>query len=181
MLEALITSKTRVKMLLKFFLNSNSESYLRSLSQEFGESTNAIRIELNKFEQAGLLNSQLKGNKKLFRANTSHPLFSDIHNLILKHVGIDQIIDNVVNKLGDLEKVYLVGDFAMGQDAQVIDLIFVGGELNKQYLLKLVEKAEELIARKIRYLVFSAEEFNGYIRGYTGVEPLLLWEDRDII
>lgn len=165
-------------MLLKFFLNSSSEAYLRSLAQEFGESTNAIRLELNKFEQAGLLNSELKGNKKLFRANTGHPLFSDIHNLILKHIGIDQIIDNVVEKLGDLEKVFLVGDFAMGQDAPVIDLIFIGKDLNKQYLLNLVEKAEKVIDRKIRYLVFDMEEFDEYIRSYNGVEPLLLWENK---
>lgn len=165
-------------MLLKFFLNSNSKAYLRSLSQEFGESTNAIRMELNKFEQAGLLQSELTGNKKLFRANIRHPLFSDIHNLILKHVGIDRIIENVIEKLGELDKVFLVGDFATGQDAQVIDLFFVGDDINKQYLLKLVEKAEDMIDRKIRYMVFDKNEFDEYMSSYTGVEPLLLWEDK---
>lgn len=166
-------------MLLKFFLNSKSEAYLRSLSQEFGESTNAIRLELNKFEKAGLLNSEIKGNKKLFRANTKHPLFSDIHSLILKHVGIDRIIENVVEKLGKLRKVYLIGEFAKGQDAQIIDLIFVGDDINKQYLLKLVEKAEEMILRKVRYLVFNQQEFHDYVDNYNGVDPLLLWENRD--
>lgn len=166
-------------MLLKFFLNSKSEAYLRSLSQEFGESTNAIRLELNKFEKAGLLNSEIKGNKKLFRANTKHPLFSDIHSLILKHVGIDSIIENVVEKLGKLRKVYLIGEFAKGQDAQIIDLIFVGDDINKQYLLKLVEKAEEMILRKVRYLVFNQQEFRDYVDSYNGVDPLLLWENKE--
>jgi NTP pyrophosphatase (non-canonical NTP hydrolase) len=46
-LDALITSKTRVKMLLKFFTNGTSSAYLRGLAEEFGESTNAIRHELN--------------------------------------------------------------------------------------------------------------------------------------
>ena len=69
MLDTLISSKTRVKLLLKFFLNSNTRSYLRSLETEFGESTNAIRIEINRFEQAGMLSSELVGNKKMFRAN----------------------------------------------------------------------------------------------------------------
>lgn len=166
-------------MLLKFFLNSKSEAYLRSLSQEFGESTNAIRLELNKFEKAGLLNSEIQGNKKLFRANTKHPLFSDIHSLILKHVGIDSIIENVVEKLGKLRKVYLIGEFAKGQDAQIIDLIFVGDDINKQYLLKLVEKAEEMILRKVRYLVFNQQEFRDYVDSYNGVDPLLLWENKE--
>ena len=87
---------------MKFFLNTNSESYLRNLEGEFGGSTNGIRQELNKFETAGLLNSELKGNKKYFKANKLHPLFSDIHNLLIKHIGIDRIIDEVVDNIGNL-------------------------------------------------------------------------------
>ena len=88
MLDTLITSKTRIKLMLKFFLNTKEESYLRGLEEEFGESSNSIRLELNKFEKAGLLDSRSKGNKKLFRANTKHPLFPDIHSLLLKHIGL---------------------------------------------------------------------------------------------
>ena len=69
MLDTLITSKTRIKLLLKFFLNSNSSSYLRGLESEFGESSNAIRLELNKFEKAGLLTTTTNGNKKMFKAD----------------------------------------------------------------------------------------------------------------
>ena len=98
-LEALITSKTRIKLLLRFFLNSSSTSYLRDLASEFGESTNAIRLELNHLEKAGLLYSKMKGNKKVFQANLQHPLFDSIHQLILKHTGIDQIMDFVLEKL----------------------------------------------------------------------------------
>ena len=85
MLETLITSKTRLKLLLKFFLNSNSSSYLRELESEFHESTNAIRLELNRFEEAGLLQSQTKGNKKFYHANTDHPLYPDINSILLKY------------------------------------------------------------------------------------------------
>ncbi|MDD3011868.1 MAG: ArsR family transcriptional regulator, partial [Bacteroidales bacterium] len=117
MLDTLITSKTRVKLLLKFFLNSNNAAYLRSLSGEFGESTNAIRGELNRFEEAGLLESFLKGNKKMYQANVRHPLFNDIHNLLLKHTGIDQVIERILNNIGDLEQAWVVGDFAQGKDS----------------------------------------------------------------
>ncbi|MBT6836211.1 MAG: ArsR family transcriptional regulator, partial [Bacteroidetes bacterium] len=112
MLDTLITSKTRIKLMLKFFLNSSSSSYLRGLESEFGESSNAIRLELNRFEQAGLLASFLKSNRKYFKANTKHPLFRDIHSLLRKYVGIDEIIDSVIEKMGDVKEVYLTGDFA---------------------------------------------------------------------
>ena len=96
MLESLITSKTRIKLLLKFFLNSSTKAYLRGLESEFGESTNAIRLELNRFEKAGMLSSQNEGNRKVFSANTSHPLFPEIQNLLRKHLGIDQLIEDLL-------------------------------------------------------------------------------------
>ena len=78
MIDSLITNKTRIKLLLRFFLNTGSRSYLRGLESEFGESTNAIRLELNRFEEAGLLVSSMDKNKKMFQANRHHPLFDDI-------------------------------------------------------------------------------------------------------
>jgi len=177
MLETLITSKTRIKLLLKFFLNSNSSAYLRNLENEFGESTNAIRIELIRFEKAGLLKSWYKGNKKLFKANTLHPLFSSIHNLMLKHIGFDQVIESVIEKIGDVRSVFIVGDFANGIDNNIIDLIFVGAKINQAYLSELVKKAEELINRRIRYLILSTQELKKYIEDNKGIEPLLLWKE----
>lgn len=178
MLETLITSQTRIKLLLKFFLNTNSSSYLRHLESEFGESSNAIRIELNRFEKAGLLRSSTRGNRKYFQANDHHPLFNDIHNIILKYVGIDKVIENVVHKFGDLEKVFLTGEFAEGRDNSIIDFIFVGERLNKSYLLRLIDKAEKMIHRKVRYVVMNKEEFDEFMTNNTNGSVLLLWESQ---
>ncbi len=175
MLDTLVTSKTRIKLLLKFFLNGNTSSYLRNLEDEFGESTNSIRVELNKFEQAGMLISTTEGNKKLFRANTAHPLFSDLQSIVRKYVGIDKIIEQITNRLGNLEQVYLTGSFAKGIDSKVIDLIFVGTEIDQHYLLNIVQKTESLIARKLRFLVFSREEFFSF-KSNSDDNFLLIWE-----
>ncbi|MCB0620398.1 MAG: ArsR family transcriptional regulator [Saprospiraceae bacterium] len=174
MIETLISSKTRIKLLLKFFLNSKTTAYLRGLEGEFGESSNAIRLELNRLEKAGMLKAQLKGNKKLFRANTAHPLFEEIHKILLKHIGLDRIVENVIERLGAVRKVYLAGKFASGIDSPVIDLIFIG-DVDKEYLIKLIERAEELINRKIRYLIYTEEEIEDLDWSTIGSEPLLLW------
>lgn len=173
MLETLITSKTRIKLLLKFFLNSDTRAYLRSLESEFGESSNAIRLELNRFEDAGLLVSSASGNKKLYQANRSHPFFNELNNIIFKFVGIDEIIEKVLRRIGDLQSAYITGDFARGRDSKVIDLLLVGAELNRAYAAKLVEKAEKVIKRKIRLLIMDAEEVDSYI---SINEALLIWE-----
>lgn len=176
MLEALITSKTRIKLLLKFFLNSNNTGYLRSLEPEFGESTNAIRQELNRFEEAGLLNSEKEGKKKVFKANTSHPLFPELNSLLMKYVELDELLERVILQLGKLEKVYLVGELAKGNDSNSIDLWLVGEKLDKIYLKSLVEKAKKFIQRNLNYEIISSEALGEKIAGKENNELLLLWE-----
>jgi hypothetical protein len=176
MLESLISSKTRVKMLLKFFLNPENSAYLRGLSQEFGESSNAIRLELNRFENAGLLQSSQEGNKKFFKANSRHPLFSELRSIVMKHVGIDRIIENIVDRLGDVKRVYLSGDLAKGMATGVIDLVIIG-DVDRGYLSQLVDKAEKMLDHKIRYLVYSNAEEKHY--DVNPMESLLIWKAED--
>ncbi|MBK8519566.1 MAG: ArsR family transcriptional regulator [Chitinophagaceae bacterium] len=174
MIEALISSKTRIKLLLKFFLNSSNRAYLRGLEEEFGESTNAIRLELNKLEKAGMVSSDVQGNKNFFTANVKHPLFFDLNSIIRKYVGIDTIIENVISQLGEVERVYLSGEFAKGRDNNVIDLELVG-TVNTNYLADLIKKAEPLVKRKIRYVIYSAEEFAALKATKNINEKLLIW------
>lgn len=177
MLESLITSKTRIKLLIKFFINSNTTGYLRNLSEEFGESTNGIRQELNRFEEAKLLESKTAQNKKVYQANTKHPYFQEIHRLLLKYVGIDEIVDNVVNHIGELEKGYIINDFAQGNPGNILDLLLVGKNFDYNYLNKLVRKAEESVSFKIRYIAVSPEEAEQYIPDKT--KTLLVWSAGD--
>jgi len=173
MIESLITSKTRIKLLLKFFLNSQTKSYLRSLETEFNESTNSIRVELNRFENAGLLSTSTEGNKKMFFANTKHPLYNDINNILKKFVGIDHIIEQITDKIGDLQAAYLTGDFAIGKDSKIIDLALVGTQLDRAYIESLIEKAEQLISRRIKCFILSQDEMTQF---YSNKPLLLIWE-----
>ncbi len=176
MLETLITSKTRVKLLLKFFLNEQNSAWLRGLEQEFGEGSNAIRLELNRFEEAGLLHSFGQGNKKLFQANTSHPLFNNLQALVRQYVGIDSIIEHVAQKTGNLQQVWLSGNIAKGLQSSILELILVGQTINRQYVTGLCAKAEPLIDKKISYLIFSPTEFEDFKSERTG-ELLLIWNE----
>lgn len=174
MLDTLVTSKTRLKLILKFFLNSYSSAYLKELAKEFGESSNAVRLELNRFEQAGLLKSEISGNKKMYRANVLHPLFKDIHSIISKTIGVDQIVDEVVTKLGDVEEAYITGDFAVGKNGKIIDILLIGNNINKNFLYELIDKAESLINRKIRYLILSPFEAVAHLGDEKGA--MLIWK-----
>ncbi len=179
MLEDLITSKTRIKLLLKFFLNSSTQAHLRGLEGEFGESTNAIRLELNRFEQAGLLVSHEVGNRRVYAANTSYPLFPEIKNLLHKHLGIDQVLEQVVEKLGSLERVYLTGTFAHGTDGPNIDVLLVGNDIDTSYLDLLISKAKPLIQKNICYKLIDSLQFISGYQEMSQKDMLLLWQHKN--
>ncbi len=160
---------------MKFFMNHRQTSYLRALESEFGSSSNAIRIELNRMEEAGLLQSHKEGNKKMFQANREHPLFCDIHNILLKHTGIDRLIGSVTRKLGGLQSVYLVGHFARGHDNPVIDLLIAGNDIKLDFLYEMIRKTEKHISRKVRYLLVKDYEIDQTLKCYP--EALLLWKE----
>jgi hypothetical protein len=172
MLEGLITSKTRIKMLLKFFTNSTATAYLRGLAEEFDESTNSIRHELNNLSKAGYIISNENGRTIEYRANVAHPLYNEIKGLVHKYLGIDQIIENIIHKLGDLKLAYLIGDYAKGKDTGTIELLLVG-DINKDYLLNLVTKAKALIHRDIKTKQLTEAEFN--LQKEEFKHCLLLW------
>ena len=172
MIDSLITSKTRIKILFRFFLNSQTTGYLRNLETEFGESTNSIRLELNKLEKAGLLKSVAEGNKKLFYANTSHPLFNDINSIIKKVVGIDTIIEHITSRVGNLKAAYLSGKLAEGKDSKTIELILIGEEINQRYVDLLILKAKDFISREVTYIIVSPDEMKNKI---IEQPVLLIW------
>jgi hypothetical protein len=127
------------------------------LAEEFGESTNAVRVELNRLSEAGFLESKSQGNTIIYQANSKHPLFPEISGIVSKYLGIDSLIEQVISHLGELKHAWVVGDYAKGKDTGLIDLVLVGN-VDKAYLEKLIVKVEALIHRKIRVLVLSEEE-----------------------
>jgi hypothetical protein len=178
MINTLITSQTRIKLLMKFFLNSSIKAHLRGLESEFGESSNAIRLELNRFEEAGLLHSLKAGNKKVYQANERHPLFRDIHSMLLKESGIDRVIEKVIHRMGMLESIYLTGDFARGNDSPVIELILVGADIDREYLARKVNQAEALCGRKVSYVVLDPCEAGDYLLKLKPSDLLPIWSNQ---
>lgn len=157
MLDILITSKTRVKILLKFFLNPETKTHIRALANELNESANAVRLELNRLLEAKMLTSTRESNRIMFRVNEAHPLYKTVRQMIQQHVGVDEIIRNVIRGLGKINKIYLTGSLAKGLSTEIIDVVLVG-EINTHYLLETIEKLQLALSKKIRFVIYSTEE-----------------------
>jgi len=155
MLEELITSKTRLRLLIKFFVSQANRGYLNGLATEMGESTNAIRKELNHLQSAGYLQKVRVDNKVEYKANIKHPLFDVLQKVVLKHLGLEDVVDTVLERMGNVEQIILVGDYAKGNDSGLIEVFLIGQSLNMEYIAQLEEKIEKLISRKVSFYLAS--------------------------
>ena len=173
--SGLISSKTRIKLLVRFFFNPAIKSYLRELAKEFDLSTNAVREELNLLTKTNLLKSEKNGRNVYYTANAKHPLFPELKSMVGKVMGMDQVIDGIVSRLGDLERAYLIGDYAEGKDTGIIDLILVG-KIDEHHLADLSKKTERYINRKIRTLTLSAEEYGKLFTKLDKRPKILIWQ-----
>ena len=171
----LIASKTRIKLLIRFFFNPETRSYLRELAKEFNCSTNAVREELNQLTSTKLLKSEKSGRQVIYKANQEHPLFPELKSMVSKVMGLDQVIDSIINRLGDLESAYLIDDYAEGKDTGIIDLLLVGN-IDQYHLNDLSRKTERYIKRKIRTLVFTRDEYRDLEPKLKERPRVLIWE-----
>ena len=150
MLGSLITSKTRLRLLVKFFINVANEGYLRGLATEMQESTNSIRKELNNLSEAGYLIRQEADNKITYRANTQNPFFSLLQQIVHKYVGLDTLIEMILERVGDVRRVYIIGDYAHGIDSGFLEVVLEGDDLNEDYIENLAHKIAIEIDKNIK-------------------------------
>ncbi len=155
MLEDLITSKTRLRLLIKFFVSQANKGYLNGLANEMGESTNSIRKELNHLQGAGYLKKVKINNKVEYKADTNHPLFGILRKVVLKHLGLEDLVDKVLERMGNIDQIILVGDYARGNDSGLIEVFLIGKNLNMDYISQLESKIEKLIKRKVSFYLAS--------------------------
>lgn len=153
MLDSLITSKTRQKLLVKFFSNPKNMGHLRGLAEEFGESTNSIRKELNNLCEAGLIIKSEDKNRVDYQANPNHAFFSNLQDLIQKYLGLDQLILAVLERMGQVSQIALVGDYARGINSGRIEVEITGDQLNEDYLENVSKKLKSLIDKEVVFQI----------------------------
>ena len=139
---------------MRFFINQDIGGYLQGLAKELEENSNSIRVELNRLEEAGMLKSSVKGRRKMYHVNSSHPLTTDISKIIRKVTGIDALVDRVVDRMGkDLQQVWICGELAKGIDSSTLEVLLVGKGMDMDYVAELISKLESTINKTIEYAI----------------------------
>ncbi len=144
--------------------------HLRGLAEEFGESTNSIRKELNNLCEAGLLIKSEDKNRVDYQANPDHAFFTNLQDLIQKYLGLDKLILAVLERMGKVSQIALVGDYARGIDSGRIEVQITGDQLNEDYLENVSNKLKALIDKEVIFQIKSS---------ITDPEALFLYTQAD--
>ena len=150
-------------MLIKFFVSAANNGYLNGLATEFNESTNSIRKELNNLSGAGYLLKSKKNNRIIYNANTSHPMFNVLQKIVRQHLGLEEIVETVIKRIGDVDQIALTGEYAMGIDSGNIEIIINGSKVNKDYLDNIKPKIKMKIGREVNFILNQNLDSNSII------------------
>jgi predicted nucleotidyltransferase len=159
MLEALFTSKVRIKVLTLFLTHPEEHFYARELAQRTGEHYSAVWQELGNLERIGLLMSEQGANVKYYRVNSSFPIYSDLRRIILKTTGLGDALRQGLSRLGPIEAAFIYGSTASGEEDSLSDIdVMVVGNVDLTALSSVIAQLEETLEREINYVAITREE-----------------------
>lgn len=159
-LLALLFPQVRAEVLRLLFADDSRQLHLRELVRQSGLTLGTLQTEIDKLLAAGLLLDHRDGNRRYFRANASHPLFPDLHNLVLKTAGLREVLADVLNGLDSIRVALVFGSVAAGTAKADSDVdLLVIGDLGLRALAPRLRPAAERLGREINPLVMSPVEF----------------------
>ncbi len=159
-LSDLLISKVRVKMLSLFFSMPSEMFYVREITRLVKEEINAVRRELDRMLEAGLLRSEQRANRLYYQLNQKYLFFQELQRMVIKTTGLGKKIRKMSRKLGEVNYVMFSGGFLNRAkiNKDELDLLVIG-EIVLPELEALIKAEEKEFGREINYAVLAKEEF----------------------
>jgi predicted nucleotidyltransferase len=153
-------SKLRRDLFVLYFSNPDKEYYLRELERQLGYSVGNIRRELVKLEKTGLFFRRARGNQVCYALNKDHALYKEIANVVMKTIGIEGAIRDIVAADPGIETAYIYGSYAAGRPSAQSDVdVLIIGEPDEPRLMREIDKLEKKVQREINYTIYSEDEY----------------------
>jgi len=160
LLERLFSSRVRIQLLSHFLLHPEARNHIRALASEVDAQYNAVWKELNNLEEAGLLQSETVGGRKIFTLNSQFPIIPELRNILLKTVGAGDLVREFLKDLEGIEVAFIFGSFAEGEPDADSDLdIMLIGDLDVAQVTPVIDEMEKMLARDVNYVMFTQEEW----------------------
>ena len=160
MLEKLITSSARVKVIKLLLLNEDQRYYQREIAELAGLPVRAVQREGAKLAEIGLLRRIEDGNRIYFQANPACPIFPELKRILLKTVALEFLLSESLSQDGDIEVAFIYGSYAANQETITSDVdLFVIGSVLSRELSAAVRPVQADIQREINYHLVTPQEF----------------------
>ena len=160
-LETLFGSKLRVKVLGWLFTHPDERYFVRQLTGLLREDSTNVSRELARLEKAGILTVTVSGKQKYYQANRKSPIYNELHGLIVKTVGVvDVLRSSLAPSIGQIKVAFVFGSIASGNEDKASDIdMMVVGAISFGDIVNLLSTAEERLGREINTVVYPVSEF----------------------
>jgi len=155
-----ITSRVRIKLLQAFLSQPQEMFYVRELTRLIEEEINAVRRELARMQNAGMVQSEKRGNRLYYQFRSNYPFFSELLSLVTKTTPVGRSIINNRSKLGFVKYAFVSERLvrSLPRQENELDLVIIGKVIMPQ-LDQIVKKLEKKLETEINYSSMTEEEF----------------------
>jgi predicted nucleotidyltransferase len=159
-MDRLFGSKTRVSLLSKLLMNADKSWYIRELSRALEIPYSMLYKEVKNLVSLGVINEEKRGKVTLVSVNKSLPFFAELKSLMVKTVGLSDLLRTALSELKEIRYALVYGSFASGEESvsSDVDLLIIGN-LDEERVLNVVGKVEKEVEREINYILWSKREF----------------------
>jgi uncharacterized protein len=167
--EALSTTlfgKARREVLLALYGNTDQAFYMRQLARLTGLGMGALQRELEALSQSGIIERTAQGKHIFFKANTACPIFQELKGIVVKTIGIGEILRKALEPLAEhIRWAFIHGSTAKGKEttSSDVDMMVVGG-VKFEEVISAIHAAQETTGREINPTVYTVEEFSGKVK-----------------
>ena len=166
MLETLLGSKLRVKVLGWLFSHPDERYFVRQLTALVKEDSTNVSRELARLEKTGILVSTTEGKQKYYQANRDSPVFNDLHGLIVKTTGAADVLRAALAPAQEQMRVaFIFGSIASGNERRRSDIdVMVIGKVPFELVVSLLSPVEETLKREVNAVVYPVAEFKNKVK-----------------
>jgi len=161
MIEQLLGSKTRVKLLQLFMSNPNRSFYVREITRKIDEQINSVRRELSNLLNIGIIISDTTNNRLYYEVNQQYQFYEPLRAIFGEQGDTIRVTKSAqqdeFKALGNIELLIYTGQFTRDERASV-DLLIVGNT-NTNAVQKFVSELEQQEGKELRYTVMTLDDF----------------------
>lgn len=164
-LTQILSSKVRAAIFRNLFGVNPVELHMREIQRVTACTIGPVQVELKKLLALQMVSARRDGNRLYYRANREHPLYPDIHSMVLKTSGLGDYLKNLLSERADIETAFVFGSIASGEDNASSDIdLMVIGTIGLRTLISVLTDFRARVGRELNPHVFTREEFTNRMR-----------------